>query len=38
VDRYAKALLPLVDRTLAENGVLDEAFVAKAAALIPRSP
>jgi hypothetical protein len=41
VDRYAKALLPLVDRTLAENGVLDEAFVTRAvavAALTPRSP
>ncbi|HEX5042159.1 MAG TPA: hypothetical protein VFV75_04585 [Candidatus Polarisedimenticolaceae bacterium] len=41
VDRYAKELLPLVDRALAENGVLDEAFLAGAAAasnLTPRSP
>jgi len=38
VDRYAKILLPLVDRTLAEGGVLDETFVARAAALTPRSP
>ena len=41
VDRYAKALLPLVDRTLAEGGVLDAAFVARAVAaapLTPRSP
>ena len=27
VDRYAKALLPLLDRTLDAGGVLDEAFV-----------
>jgi hypothetical protein len=38
VDRYAKALLPLLDRTLDAGGVLDEAFVRKAAALIPRAP
>jgi len=41
VDRYAKTLLPVVDRTLAGGGVLDEAFVtqaAAAAALTPRSP
>jgi hypothetical protein len=38
VDRYAKALLPLLDRTLDAGGVLDEDFVRKAAALILRAP
>ena len=38
VDRYAKALLPLVDRTLAAGGVLDETFVTRAVALIPPAP
>jgi hypothetical protein len=39
VDRYAKALLPLLDRILAAGGALDEAFVREAvAAYAPATP
>jgi hypothetical protein len=38
VDRYAKALMPLVDRTLAEGGGLDEVFVTRAVAAAPLTP
>ncbi len=36
VDRYAKALFPLVKKTLADGGKLDEAFLREAAALFPK--
>lgn len=38
IDRYAKALFPLVKRTLASRGRLDRRFVAEAAGLLPAAP